>query len=462
MTPRPAAACHLLTCFATVVCYDLAERTLVHVPPEAVHPGVEPITVRHDLSSGRLAMLRYGPPDALSRTRTATVLPALPQFGPFEVVPGPRDRLVHLKAAERFLCADTAGAVQVWSQLPSKWETFLPVAAEDLADLAFLQANRWVMPGQAGPQSITLGRDFTLTVGPHPVSLPDNLPLPFRTPAGDQPGFTRVSLFVDGWKLEEIVLYRPLIYYAAFGNENVLRMLEVSLATLDRLAGFDGDILLITDRTATQLAPLLPTRLAHAVHVWNVQGDDRFDYVVARYLVPHWPAAAGFQPLLYADTDVCFDGNLGELLTRLVLYPKLSAQTEAFSRLSSTESVGARLLQEDGCEVGDTYGFNSGVIGIPAIPSHGETLLKIAETMYRYAAARGSRRPLNWFDQSVANYVAFKTASFDPTLLSPYVRQGDGQDGASPTGLLHVWGAGPGKLDAMRRYLADRVRAHAT
>jgi hypothetical protein len=179
-------------------------------------------------------------------------------------------------------------------------------------------------------------------------------------------------------------------------------------------------------------------------------------------LASSWPKAVEFQPLLYVDADVIVDRPIQKLLARLSLSAGITAQEEAESPLCSAPSVGAGLFSEDGMVVDGRNGFCAGILGIPNLRDHAETLRKILETIRRVHSAK--QRPRAWRgDQPIANYVAVKTASFDPALLTPFVRytRGNMRGGDQPLGLVHFWGSGKGahRPAAMQRYLDEQLGA---
>jgi hypothetical protein len=141
----------------------------------------------------------------------------------------------------------------------------------------------------------------------------------------------------------------------------------------------------------------------------------------------------------------------------------VSAQEEDFSPLAFARSMGAPLFSADGTNVDGRFGFNSGIVGIPNLTDHADTLRKIPETMKRLKSAQ-PRPDVSHLDQPVANYVAAKTAPFDLELLTPFVRYCRYNrlcGGDSERGFVHFWGAGnpEQKIAAMRRYLDERKSA---
>jgi hypothetical protein len=180
-------------------------------------------------------------------------------------------------------------------------------------------------------------------------------------------------------------------------------------------------------------------------------------YVAAKYAVLDWLPAAQFQPLLFLDADIICDRSIEPILCALAASDRIAAPIEEFSALQNSPSMGATLLQQDGCSPRFAVGFNCGTLGIPNLATHITTLRLIRTVMVNHADIHG-RHAQGWVDQEIANYVSYRDAHFDTHLLTRYVRYA-GWDNKTATlsgrvGLVHFWPA-KDKLDAMRRYVRE-------
>lgn len=431
----------LLTIFGTFLCRERKSRRFVHQRLDDI---------------GEDAELAYFQADAAT-LRPATRAPEI-----FTIVNPSGGRTMHLRCNGLFLCADPTGNAHVSRTVPNPWETFLLVSVSELEEIRFIVTNDWLCrsSGQhVAKENIGFAPDFQLLFGDFRINLNENLPIPFRPVSSGSTSFSRFSFWVDSWRLEDFMLYRPLVYYCAFGGKGTFDLLRHSLVSLHRLADYRGEVLVIGDRDRDEVAAHAPEALRDRIHVWNVVAGDFLDFCAARYLLPQWPQATNFQPFLYVDTDIAFDRDLQGFLQSLALSPTIAAQRESFSPLAASESVGAPLFREARLSTGDGCGFNSGIIGIPSLDEHKETLLRIREMMYRYAHAKGDRRALSHFDQAIANYVAFTTTNVDLNLISDRTRWMSNDaicGGETPVGFVHFWGT-LRKSEQMTAYISDSI-----
>ena len=59
----------------------------------------------------------------------------------------------------------------------------------------------------------------------------------------------RLTLLRDGWRIEQICQYRPLIYYAAFDRPEILEQLAISVRSLIEFGRYQGPIVVLTDHS---------------------------------------------------------------------------------------------------------------------------------------------------------------------------------------------------------------------
>lgn len=462
-----------MTYFGTFVCYDKRLHRLVHVPWEHLTETtmlVEAALLRGvdgTVSAARLEVTRpdpvRGPGPALSQRVVAA---------PVGSAGG--GRIVALQAHGKYLCADQYRDVTASRDEAKAWEHFLIIEPEEVADLMRLLANRWVLHRTdtvIEPGDMAIEERFRLRFGPLMLALADILPLSHarRFAEPDQAGFYQADLFVDGWKIERVSLYRPLVYYAAFGPDTKLQLplLGLSLQSLVEFGGYRDEVLVFTDRDAAAVAPFVPPALHGKVHVTTLRAGQVIDYKLARYQIVHSRVAAGCQPLLYLDTDVMFDTAVQPMLVELARSDCPNAPQEG-ARVADTQPLGAELVQADGVDVGDRRGFNSGTIGFPNLTVAGSHLRLVEDALVRFAAAHSPGKV--WQDQPMANYVAVKTGGVATGLLSRYVRFDHplylGRPDVTPDGrrgIVHFWSGATAavKRDAMQAYLMA-LRAAAT
>ncbi|MEJ0018394.1 MAG: hypothetical protein WDN25_17890 [Acetobacteraceae bacterium] len=377
-------------------------------------------------------------------------------FGPW---PGARvtragdGRSLHLAFGERYLTADpSTDRVGFDAMTAAANERFLPLSGADLDALRGLLTREWLV-GDAGdlvdPGQSAMQPDFTLRLGPLAVDLRWQLPLDLS----QWPN--RIMLLRDGWRIEPVRRYRPLIYYAAFGGAEIMRQFALSVRSLCTAGGYDGSIAVLTDKTPEEIDSLLPAGLAGRVAVIRLDARDRIGFMCARYAITGWPDAWHHQPLLYLDTDILFDMDAAPLLRAAAMSEHIAAPAERGEALRSSTFIGANLLAADGCTPGFGDGFNSGTLAIPSLAEHGGTLALIGRILTNFGTLHG-RNALAWADQEVANYVSYRIARFDTTWISRYVRLANVH--ATPAGrrgLVHFcWVSGEQRAAVMQNYLA--------
>jgi hypothetical protein len=362
-------------------------------------------------------------------------------------------RSINLEREGQYLSAIYRGEGINGAAHAKDWEAFLPLSPADVEALRALPANNWVVRSTGAPvasKDVRFSAFSGLNLGSLKVDL--RWQLPFDLSAWPN----RLTLLREGWRIEQICRFRPLVYFAAFGNEATMRQFALSVRSLVTFGGYDGDIAVLTDHTAEEIAALLPAFDRPRVSVLQCDARDRMAFMAARYTIADWPDAWQYQPLLYADTDTIFDADIGPILRAIACSDRISAPVEAMSPLRTSASVGAGLLQLDGCDPRSMYGFNSGTIGIPNLFEHAHTLRLIGRVIANNAALNG-RDSLGYADQEVANYVSYKIGHFDTVLLSPFVRVG--WDNSVPRdnrrGILHFWAVAGSeeRADVMTAYL---------
>jgi hypothetical protein len=333
---------------------------------------------------------------------------------------------------------------------PSSW--FLPLKETDLAALRDIVGSAWLVRSDEPKRPVKgqTGPGFALLIGSLQVDLRWNLPLdlsefPFR-----------LTLLRDGWRIDHIYRFRPLVYYAALNSPSIMRQFAVSLRSLITAGGYEGDVAVLTDKSVDEIRALTPPGMKGSLVVLPCDARDVIGCQAARFAITGWRDAWTFQPLLYVDTDILFDLPVGPMLHAITLSERIAATVEPSEYLATSIFVGAALMREDNCDPGSLRGFNSGTLGIPNLARHACTLDLIGRIMNNRATMQG-REALPYFDQSVSNYVSVRQANFDIDLISPFVRLSNQvADPANRIGLVHYcWVLGGDyRVDVMLDYLA--------
>jgi hypothetical protein len=369
-------------------------------------------------------------------------------------------RFIGIQRGALFLSAQDDGAVLLNRENLGAWEQFVPLSEDDMKFLALIREHRWIIKSSrevvpAG--AARLGEDHSLLLGG--IAIPLGYNMPFDTSRAP----FRLTVLLDGWRIEEIILLRPLIYYVALGEDHILSQLYTSLNSLGEIGDYDGQVLVFTDRGQREIVAAAPGLQPAQLSAVKLPASDWVGYVAGKYSILEQQAAYAYQPVVYMDPDIVFNANVQPMLVDMAVSERLTAPIEEFSTLAHNPSVGASLLQLDNAQPRYMCGFNGGTIGIPNLPHHRHTVQLIRRIIRNYLAIKG-RQGLRWVDQEVANYVSYKIANFDLSQVSKYVRYGDARAAAmlGPlTGLVHFWPIHDRQERAagMLRYL-NLLRAH--
>lgn len=337
---------------------------------------------------------------------------------------------------------------------------FLAASEADTSVLKDLAAGKWlVQSGGAAmhPESAVLVRHFGLRIGPLDIDLRWNLPFELS----EWPH--RLSVLKDGWRIDLIYQYRPLIYFAAFGADAVMQQFALSLRSLVTVGDYDGPIVVLTDKTAAEIAALVPPAMRATLVIIPTAGVDPLAFMAARLTIANWRDAWDFQPLLYVDADVLFDLPVAPMLYDIARSDKISAPVEPTAPLATSAFVGSGLLEGNDRVPASEMGVNSGTLGIPNLRRHAR-ILDLVRRILQNRATMFGRDALPYADQSVLNYVLFQLDGVDKALLAPYVRLVDHT--AVPSGrrgLVHFcWVPDAGvRVELMRIYLDELARMDA-
>jgi hypothetical protein len=368
-------------------------------------------------------------------------------------------RTVSIEHGGRFLTTQPDGLVAQDRDRAAAWERLLPCTDDDLDLLQTLKGSDWIIKSTRAlisGKDIRLTEDFTLQLGETRIPLAYNLPL-------DRRNFPfRLVVLLEGWRIDELILFKPMIFYLAFGRENVFQQLNLSLESLARVGRYRGKVLLFTDREHNQICQDNPWLDPAQLEIGCIPAQDWVGYVAGKYCILEEERAYSYQPVVYMDPDIIYNTDTKSFLIEMAVSERITAAIETFSGLEHAPSVGATLLQMDHQQPRFACGFNCGTIGVPNLPGHKHTLELIRRIISNFLSIRG-RSAFLWVDQEAANYVSYKIGHFDTNQISKCVRYGF-ETATTPlaplSGLVHFWGVGRvSRPDIMRDYL-DRVLDH--
>lgn len=385
---------------------------------------------------------------------TARLLPGSPALAAGEAVDPPAfvviqagaGRAAYLHLGKNFAVTPEDGILLQGRPQPDALAVFIFVPEQELLDLLFIRDNQWLTSKGSliGHGETGFRRGFMFSFGEHAADLrygPGFSGLRLEG-AAPQPFLTELTVLRDGWKIAgQLRLFRPLIYYAAFGKSEIFEQLRCSLHSLAEFGAYTGDIHIISDRPRAELQSFVPPAFISRLTVQPVAGMDFWDFAFARFRLDQWPQAASFQPILYVDTDIAFDRPVEPLLKDIALSGKICVVSESFSRLDGPDWSGAPLFRLAGVETGEDIGFNSGCQGFP----------RLAETRRYFNLTRSTAEGFRnlhpggvsvYGDQPFCNYVAYLTGTVNTELMDAAMRLSFPEMSAAPadrTGMVHFW-----------------------
>jgi hypothetical protein len=296
---------------------------------------------------------------------------------------------VNLAHDGRFLTAG-AGSDRVTLERTEArdWEAFCPISQADIDLLRAAATSDWVIRStcqRVRANDIAMQLWYGLRVGDLQLDLRFHLPFdeahwPFRLP-----------VVRDHWKTDQLCLYRPLVFYTAFRSQAVLEQLYLSIRSLLEIGRYDGDVMVLSERGKDEIASNIPMLPPERLWVLHYEPDDFTGYVAAKYAILDWEPTWKFQPLVFLDPDIIVDAPIEPMLCALAVSDRMAAPIEHFSRLCTSPSVGASLLQLDNCSPRYSAGFNCGTLGIPNLAMNGHSLTRIRTVMVNHADTYGRK-----------------------------------------------------------------------
>jgi hypothetical protein len=429
----------------------------------------------YDEGSGRLM---HGPIDTSPRTLMAADGAVFRSMSA-EAADTPWDRLVDvslrpegedgaLLLAANWLRLDAIDDLALEGQSGAQAPGFaLPVFAvppDTLTCLSRLAGSAWITLSTAQiiePGAIVHTGDGCLRVGDMTCRYGDIADLAISGEAW-LPPVAAFQLVYEGWKIEYLRPWRPLVYFCAFGTGEMFQLLHLALDSLFTHGGYSGDVLVLGNEDSRASLGILPGWILARIRFHSVPGTDFLDFTLARYRLCDIINPACFGPVLYLDTDVICDNTILPLLRDVAVSSKPLALAEG-DLLADAGYWGAPFFRQDARSAGArlTGSFSTGVLGAASALMLRAAFRTIIETTEGFCRAHGTRT-LPAYDQPGANYVLNKSAGIEIGSLRKYLRNHLGKLESVPAlddrrGLVHFPGgvgyAAP-KLACMQRYLA--------
>ena len=225
----------------------------------------------------------------------------------------------------------------------------------------------------------TTGKLFHLHVGDLAVDLRYQMPFDLA----NWPN--RLTLLRDGWRIDQICRYRPLIYYAAFGSPENLEQFAVSVRSLIEFGRYQGPILVLTDQTPRHWQGISRRKTWRGSRCCRSSRTTGPAIMAARYLILDWPEPAIPAVALRRYRHRVRRRRGADAAHAVAISDRIAAPIELHSTWSSSAASGATLIQRDFCSPGSMAGFNTGTLGIPNLRAHAETLRLIRRIIANHA-----------------------------------------------------------------------------
>lgn len=271
--------------------------------------------------------------------------------------------------------------------------------------------------------------------------------------------------FCDSWKIEEFLLYNPLIYITAYSSKSVLEQLKICIRSLREFSGFDGQIVVMSDQDVTSIRELCAGKNTDSINVDPMNPEDFVGYVCSKFSLSGKECYDGYQPIMYLDPDIVFNCNVDQMLQEATLTEDICAPLEDFHRVQTHIPVGAGLIQLDSLKPSPyAAGFNGGTIVYPNVEN--PKVQAFLETARRTVTNVGELfgRSFNaWADQEVINYISIKKFSINTSCLSKYAKYVDYNPDTHGEfkGFVHFWGHSSNeKVIKMTRYFKKLKTIH--
>ncbi|WP_455974151.1 hypothetical protein [Methylorubrum populi] len=264
------------------------------------------------------------------------------------------------------------------------------------------------------------------------------------------------TIIYDGFKIDRIYRYRPLIYLSSFGREQSFTLLNMCIRSIEEHGDYSGDYLIVTNKSEDYIYRLLDFLPQSRVKIAAMPVIDEADMVCARFKVATLPVTQSYQPILYTDTDVICNSSIQEMLTA-ILRGDEKIYVKAEGDLSLDPYGGYLTSRDDNAHVvPPKIGFSTGVIGFKNATIVAQDFSSIVNCIYSQIQAGTDRHSHQIYDQPVANYYYNKLSTYNVDAIDRFVHGWPPIENEHITGkgLIHFCGGvGPmHKIDRIKSY----------
>lgn len=321
-----------------------------------------------------------------------------------------------------FLSSQRDGKVDFTRVLGHDWETFRLLKYNELKLLHFFCSSKWLIKSK---KQIFDGKDiqfldnFRLKI--------DNIIITIDDVIESIENYGKKDFFVfNGWIPEEFILYNPLVYYCCFGKEDGFKCLDISINSLRTHAQYEESIIIISEKNKDYLEHKFNSIKGEKIKTIKFTPLDHIDFMSARFDINNYNEFSEYQPILYLDTDVIAQSDINNILLEAIsnMENSIHVFTET-NRPDDAQYWGKDLFHDDPNAHSPSYGFSTGLMLYRNIPSVGNLLTLIRETIFRQSRELTTRQTIRCFDQPVANYIIHKLGEPESKLLDANVKNFD-------------------------------------
>lgn len=292
-------------------------------------------------------------------------------------------------------------------------------------------------------------------------------------PSTDIQDVKEFQLIHNAWQVAAFKIYRPLIYFCAFGKNEILECVYTAIQSLIEFGKWQHDIAVFTAEDTKKDLENKLSALAFdkAIHIITVPATEKIDWYTSRYEINAHDIFRKAQPLLYLDVDIICNAPLDTLFIRLIDSPLIHTCKEGSIGEGHLESgghwYGWRLMQEDNVSFNrNAKGFSSGAMLFSNFNIAQPLFNMIKQSAHGYIQKHGYNGVS--YDQRFANYVLFKFKKVEINTMSEWIdlyripqETTLTPSGYTNSGLVHFLNASiENKLITMKKYIEDlRFRA---
>lgn len=300
--------------------------------------------------------------------------------------------------------------------------------------------------------------DFIIDDGENKFSLQDNTHVSLRD--------DRLILMAEEVVLIEVKKFRPLIYFCAFGGQEYLETLFLSMRSYVMFSKTKLNFIIFTNLQKVEI----PSDLRHipisVVRLPSVALISRYYRRYSADVVEHFHE---YSPIVYSDADIICNNDITDMLHKVHSSRKFFIACECGRRsrefvLRSGWFIGSFLMRDKSLSEDEVLPINSGFFAFRSVQEFTTISRAMKLISHNILKMEGFHHSL--LDQSSLNYVLMKFCDYDSYYLNDIVTTWPDSDFSKikRSGVVHFCGHGnllgtfESKEDGLKAYY-DYVQA---